>query len=731
MRCLYCGKELALLKRWTGGGEFCSDAHRQQYQEEYNQLALNRLLQAKPRESKPQVDAKASEKPVESKPAPPPEAFRPVSRAPEPEPKPVLKPVAEEPAPAQAGFFLELPVPVAAGAVEFVATEIGFERQFSPRLPESAPCWDTVQLPGEPAAAGRIALFRSIAAVDSPIRAREGKLELREFLRPAPVVEFDLPADGVKGIAEKCEDPMDIIIFPQPPPSEPPLWREDERNFSLQPELGALARLMFRTTGIEDDDSGELIPPEAEPRAEKAPPPEPARPPEAAVAALEAANGQRRFETSQPQVAQSPRAVPVRVVNEPARAANPVVMKPASAPTYRPTAPAAAQAAPAAKAPETIPAAPSKPLPVTLHGLAAGRGKPVQVFTSPVAGELDLQVPRSNALPLRPVMTLGAAPVAAKETIKDPPKELVKEAKDDRKIVERATMVKPDPRRRPDPHFSNGKVRKPEAEPQREKIEQPRVAVATAVREPEPLPAKKPEDFPAPRPFPTPDLDLPSLALDSGGGFWGKLPAAGKAGIGVGGILALAGVIFAISHGGTAKPVNAAPQIVEGPALTAVESGWITDWGAEPGVRREHEISVLRPSLNLTDYRLQFEAQIDTKALGWIYRAQDGKNYYVNKLEIVKPGLNPTIALVRFAVIDGQEQPRAQFPLTLPVHLDTLYKVRFDAVGDRFTTYVQDQKVDEWTDDRLKMGGIGLYNERGERMSLKGTVNVVPLVIKK
>src|SRR5260370_31573886 len=49
MRCRYCGKELALLKRWTGGGEFCSDAHRQQYQEEYNQLALNRLLQAKPK----------------------------------------------------------------------------------------------------------------------------------------------------------------------------------------------------------------------------------------------------------------------------------------------------------------------------------------------------------------------------------------------------------------------------------------------------------------------------------------------------------------------------------------------------------------------------------------------------------------------------------------------------------------------------------------------------------
>src|SRR3984957_11547255 len=46
MRCRYCGKELALLKRLTGGGGFCSDAHKQSYQDEYNQLALSRLLQA-------------------------------------------------------------------------------------------------------------------------------------------------------------------------------------------------------------------------------------------------------------------------------------------------------------------------------------------------------------------------------------------------------------------------------------------------------------------------------------------------------------------------------------------------------------------------------------------------------------------------------------------------------------------------------------------------------------
>src|ERR1017187_2665091 len=46
MRCLYCGNELELLKKLTGHGEFCSEAHRQKYQEQYNRLALTRLLQA-------------------------------------------------------------------------------------------------------------------------------------------------------------------------------------------------------------------------------------------------------------------------------------------------------------------------------------------------------------------------------------------------------------------------------------------------------------------------------------------------------------------------------------------------------------------------------------------------------------------------------------------------------------------------------------------------------------
>src|SRR5271154_5159736 len=99
MRCLYCGKELALLKRWTGGGEFCSDAHRQQYQEEYNQLALNRLLQAKPQAEVKPPGSKAPS----SAPAPTPSSNQAEIKKPEDarKPEPVQRPKVEPiPAPA-------------------------------------------------------------------------------------------------------------------------------------------------------------------------------------------------------------------------------------------------------------------------------------------------------------------------------------------------------------------------------------------------------------------------------------------------------------------------------------------------------------------------------------------------------------------------------------------------------------------------------------------------------
>ncbi len=119
MHCLYCDRPLALLKRLTGDGEFCSKEHRKIYQREHSQLALARLLEGK------QAGAGIG-KPRPSK-APPVKL--------EPPPPPALPPV-EVPAenqPGPAGFFSDnLEAIGASGAVQSVGV---------PRLKTGTPVW--------------------------------------------------------------------------------------------------------------------------------------------------------------------------------------------------------------------------------------------------------------------------------------------------------------------------------------------------------------------------------------------------------------------------------------------------------------------------------------------------------------------------------------------------------------------------------------------------------------
>ena len=795
MRCLYCGKELALLKRWTGGGEFCSDAHRQQYQEEYNQLALNRLLQAKPPSEEkasgnqkspanPPEEKKAEEpkKPepaprprVEVAPPPPPiSSPKPVVSTPvvEQKPAPVTAPVMveeeEEPAPAElGGFLVEIPVPAEAEVAAMATVETEFEHATPPALPHWDPDpWGTQLVP-----ASRVALSPSGRVLDWSAPRGERRLETRDLGHSAPVIDFKLALANGIGLTKISEEPMDFLVFPHPPQGSPPLWQEGEEEFKFEAELGILARLAFGTTGLQDNQEDTIVPAVSEELVEEVatpkqaavsepiivePPPPPAAPPHAATESKPAP-----LPAATVPSASTPKASFIRPPLIASKAPETVAAKPAEK--------SSEPSKPADKVPDLV----KKPLPLTLHGLAAGRGKSVQIVSTPASSGIELQVPRSSAVPMRPVMVLGPAVPARPEEDKKQ-----EEKKPEEKRPERTVVIKADPKKiqpvRIDPRIVN-KGRKPEvrlpdvekSNPEKkdveksieklvEKKESQSVAPAAnaATKEPvaksadvkkppeaksetpkaepaKPEPAKAPKESPQFDRYAQPDLGLPSLSFQDSGNFWTRMPMPAKLGLAAGIVLAIIGVAVFGVKGGNGAAASTGPRVVAGQPLAAMSSGWITDWGTEPGVRRQHEISILRPSMNLTDYRLEFEAQIEAKAIGWVYRAQDAKNYYVSKLEIVKPGLEPTIALVRFAVINGEEQPRSQFPLKIPVRIDTLYKIRFDAVGDHFTTWVMDQQIDDWTDDHIKLGGVGLYNERGEQMSLRGSVNVVPLVLKK
>jgi hypothetical protein len=210
----------------------------------------------------------------------------------------------------------------------------------------------------------------------------------------------------------------------------------------------------------------------------------------------------------------------------------------------------------------------------------------------------------------------------------------------------------------------------------------------------------------------------------------------------VGKVLIAAAVLSSLIVGGlyySKSNTSTAPSgpvvVAAGTVLSSGDAGWLADWAPDPPAsKRQRHLDVMRASQSLSDYRMEIEGQIERKAMGWVFRASNPKNFYVSKIEIVKPGLEPTIQISRFAVIDGVEQARQQVPITsVKVRPDTIYKVRFEAMGDHFTTWILDQKVDEWTDARIKSGGVGLYREGDESLSLKGKggVNVIPLVVKR
>ena len=237
------------------------------------------------------------------------------------------------------------------------------------------------------------------------------------------------------------------------------------------------------------------------------------------------------------------------------------------------------------------------------------------------------------------------------------------------------------------------------------------------------IPIRKPDPAVAPAAKSEP-VALPSLSL---GAAQASSSGAGlKIGAVAAGLIVVSGAAWFFLRGNSTATVDAASrgrstEIVEPlPALGG--AGWSSNWGSEAAINNGKQISIFRPSMTTPDYRIDLHGQIERKALGWVFRAQDPKNYYVMKLEWIKPGPSPVTALIKYAVIDGKETTRTQVLLPIQnLSLSTMYRVRTDVKGNKFTTYVNDQVVDYWTDDRVKLGGAGIYVDPGERALVKTT----------
>lgn len=492
MRCLYCGNELALLKKLTGGGEFCSEGHRQKYQEEYNRLALSRLLQAQSPPDETAVRRVSSQRPAASA---------------------VAAPPAQEKPPAPPAGLLPLRPGVVSTPPPLFQLEEALPQGATPSIPQRIVDGGDVLL-----AAANPVTYPLKEPWDCLPRNRERQLEVREFGRAAPSFEFGLERLQPKGLSY-ATDFLDAPVQLRPPQGPMGTWSAPESPFAGGVDFAEFTHLDFVTTGLElPPGDGEV--PEAEPAVVEA------------AQAAEVLPEPVQVETKAPDPPQP------EVAEEPAVAelpeAMPVFAEPAEPEVEE--APAAVEAAPLPRQAtgtlpvQTAPAPPSEE--ILLHDFSA---IPITSYR--------LHLPRVSAIPLRPLMTLGPAP-----KVEDPAaatKELPST------VAARLAQVRQELKT---PQASQAEKR-PEIPARAAKEPEPAMSPAEPRTTNVPRTAP-PHEAPATPPPPPSSLepDLPMLSLMSQpASLWGRMPMASKIAAVIALILAV-GLMAYLGKGSSAVP---------------------------------------------------------------------------------------------------------------------------------------------------------------------------------
>jgi hypothetical protein len=139
-------------------------------------------------------------------------------------------------------------------------------------------------------------------------------------------------------------------------------------------------------------------------------------------------------------------------------------------------------------------------------------------------------------------------------------------------------------------------------------------------------------------------------------------------------------------------------------------------WGrSADGYIRPSQLALFQPTLNFTDYRMEFFGQIESKSMSWAVRGKDPENYYAMKFHVVEAGLRPVIAMAHYPVVGGKQGHKVEVPLSVMVHNNTPYHVSVEVRGSHYTASIEGQEVDSWSDDTLLAGGVGFFSEAGAR----------------
>ncbi len=142
------------------------------------------------------------------------------------------------------------------------------------------------------------------------------------------------------------------------------------------------------------------------------------------------------------------------------------------------------------------------------------------------------------------------------------------------------------------------------------------------------------------------------------------------------------------------------------------DHGLVADQG---GAVRVAGLSLHRETMDLSSYRMDFEAKIDSRSVGWVVRAADRETYYAFKL-LQTGKKDKSYKLVRYPVVEGKPDPTQKAELDVPADLmmEEYNRISMRTQDNQLVTFINGRSVDFWRDSRLPRGGVGFWVEKGE-----------------
>ncbi len=144
---------------------------------------------------------------------------------------------------------------------------------------------------------------------------------------------------------------------------------------------------------------------------------------------------------------------------------------------------------------------------------------------------------------------------------------------------------------------------------------------------------------------------------------------------------------------------------------------------AEAGIVRVRGLTLLKQTMSLKNYGVDFSARSEKKSIGWVVSAADPGNYSVFKLvERGRTAKGIRYDLVRYAVVGGaspEPSERETVPVIVVSPVDGFLDISVRVTEEQILTLVNGFGVDTWKRSKVKPGGIGFLAENGESFLVK------------